>query len=381
MSSNQTVFNQRAKRKLVSGQELTDRGLIWRKRSGGDGTWRYDFTIAGCRHKGVIGHEREGVTLSAARARLAQVRAQKRLEAPRNGAPATPTGIRFSMVLDGYIERIKSEHKHPRQTIARANGHIRATFGHRMAGEITAHDVEDFKTALGKKSLKPATIQHYLKVVSGVFEYLRQQYPGFPNPVRLVKMPRIQQRYYDVFTQDELDMLLLSSNGSCVDHALIAIPIYTGLRASEVLGLAWGNVDLEQGVINVVQTSHEGRIVEETKSGRNRQVWIPKSLKDILIRLQQEGAESELLFTSDGRKPFHHVQRMFARIKRDAGLGGCEKSYHNLRRTFATKAAHKNVPIPMLQKWLGHANITTTMSYIHSSHSESRAEFERMFEM
>jgi len=56
-----SAFCEKAKKELAPGQEITENGLIYRKRTDGFGTWRYDFTQSGMRHKGVIGSDRDGI--------------------------------------------------------------------------------------------------------------------------------------------------------------------------------------------------------------------------------------------------------------------------------------------------------------------------------
>ncbi|MDR9426334.1 MAG: hypothetical protein RI567_13785, partial [Marinobacter sp.] len=55
-----STFSEKAKKELAPGQEISENGIIYRKRKDGGGTWRYDFTQSGTRHKGVIGSDREG---------------------------------------------------------------------------------------------------------------------------------------------------------------------------------------------------------------------------------------------------------------------------------------------------------------------------------
>ena len=71
-----STFSEKAKKELAPGQEISENGIIYRKRKDGCGTWRYDFTQSGIRHKGVIGSDRDGVTLSQARDVVSEIRAK-----------------------------------------------------------------------------------------------------------------------------------------------------------------------------------------------------------------------------------------------------------------------------------------------------------------
>jgi integrase len=62
-------------------------------------------------------------------------------------------------------------------------------------------------------------------------------------------------------------------------------------------------------------------------------------------------------------------------MRKQAGIGA-GRTYHGLRHTFATRASENNIDLKSIQKWLGHASITTTMDYVHSTeeHLEAAAK-------
>ena len=91
------VFSNATKSALTANQEINDGGLIWRKLSDASGVWRYDFSTNGKRCKGVISKERDGVTLSAAREKLRNIRArgQSRMAKSSNDFSSSLEGNRL----------------------------------------------------------------------------------------------------------------------------------------------------------------------------------------------------------------------------------------------------------------------------------------------
>jgi len=175
-------------------------------------------------------------------------------------------------------------------------------------------------------------------------------------------------------------------------RALYTLALTTGLRRSEVLGLAWDRVDLQDGHLVVVQalvevahrpklkpfpkTDHSRRrialdagTIRELKAHRRRQLAERLASRD---QYQDDG----LAFAEQNGSPLlpSTVSRRFARLASDAGLPDLSpRPFHGLRHTYATLALEAGVPIELLSKRLGHASIATTADlYQHVTKSMDR---------
>lgn len=362
-----TPFSQAAKQALEVGKELTDDGLIWRKRSDGTGTWRYDFVHRTKRYKGVIGAEKDGMTLSQARSFLATIKAQALVEAMshKTGAPAQETRL-FSEVAEEFIEWSKNHHRDHRHNVSRLNNHLLPYLGEYKLQDITTATVEKLRSDLLSQELERQTVKRVVSLLSSVYEFARKSDQMLVNPTRNLSRLKAQEKEMEVFTRDETDQLLRQGANNSRDRVLVGLALLAGLRASETLGLTWENIDLERNQLTVTQTAQDGRLQEMTKSYKARLVPITPSLKAILLEHRQATRTSGLLLSDDGQKPYYQVQRMFERIKQRAGVD-TNATYHGLRHTFATRAVEKGVDLPTLQKWMGHSDIKVTMRYIHAS--------------
>jgi integrase len=124
--------------------------------------------------------------------------------------------------------------------------------------------------------------------------------------------------------------------------ALTKILIDTGMRRGEVLGLTKDNID--------------GQWVRlwKTKTGRARSVPLTPEAKELL--------EKHVPFEIKE----HQVHRFWAKVREDIGLEKDEQFVlHTLRHTTATRMLKKTKNIAMVQKMLGHTNISTTLRYAH----------------
>jgi integrase len=133
------------------------------------------------------------------------------------------------------------------------------------------------------------------------------------------------------------------SNGHL--RAMIVLAIDTGMRRGEILKLRWEDIDLEDGVIQIV-SSH-------TKTERARIVPLSERCKAELLKIKP---------ISKGDRPFPYggFKRSFATAKRLAGIA--DLRFHDLRTTAGDRMS-RVYPISTVAKILGHTEISTTMKF------------------
>lgn len=134
----------------------------------------------------------------------------------------------------------------------------------------------------------------------------------------------------------------------------------TGLRLAEVTALKWCHLDLTTGKL----------MVRQGKGAKDRTLWVAEGeigrLRSWRERQAEECGGCKHVFTTLDGRPLDHryVQRM---VKRYATKAGIEKdvSPHTLRHSFATDLYRETSKIRLVQKVLGHSDLSTTMIYTH----------------
>ena len=171
--------------------------------------------------------------------------------------------------------------------------------------------------------------------------------------------------------EKEQDLLLAQTkkNGTVLqrrNHVIIDLILKTGLRCSECLDIKRKDIDWVDGKIKVVQG----------KGGKDRILWVGEStLKSIADYLEimdeyllKKGVTpgcSNVFLTSKGWSiDSSYLRSTFARYGKQAGI---EKRVHPhmLRHTFATYFYRKHKDLRMLQKALGHENLSCVQIYTH----------------
>ncbi|MFW5686804.1 MAG: tyrosine-type recombinase/integrase [Halanaerobium sp.] len=149
------------------------------------------------------------------------------------------------------------------------------------------------------------------------------------------------------------------------NYTLLKIMLDTGLRLSEAINLKWKDIDLISGKL----------MVREGKGKKDRTLWI--SEED--LNLIQEWKERQVkkigklpahVFTSTSKGSMgnkmnlRYIQDMVKRYAKKAGIDK-DISPHTLRHSFATDLLRETKNIRLVQKALGHSDISTTMVYTH----------------
>ena len=178
------------------------------------------------------------------------------------------------------------------------------------------------------------------------------------------KLPR-------VLTEEETDRLLAQPNqryfGPHRDYLFMRLMLKAGLRASEATALRPEHLGLMGGKLTV----------REGKGARDRTLWVGEEvlgeLQEWMDRRSEEVGETEasssdfLLPTRKGTEvATSHLRRSVKRHARQAEIEEVDRvSPHTLRHTFATRLYRETSNIRMVQKALGHSDLSTTMIYTH----------------
>lgn len=154
------------------------------------------------------------------------------------------------------------------------------------------------------------------------------------------------------------------------NRAIIEVLLSTGCRVSELAGLTRNVVDFREGKAKVLG-----------KGNKERWVYFNSLAKMYLARyLDSRNDDNQALFVEE-HKPYRPlaisgIGRMLRELGKSVGVENVHP--HRFRHTAATTALRRGMPIDMIQKVLGHENISTTMIYAHTD-STSVQETHRKY--
>jgi integrase/recombinase XerD len=179
------------------------------------------------------------------------------------------------------------------------------------------------------------------------------------------------------FTPEERRMFLAASIEAPREvRSLCAVLLYTGCRISEALALTVRDIDLSEKVVSIkCLKKKNGSVIY-------RKVPVPPELLDTLDmvhglrQLRQKRKFNERLWTWSRM----HAWRKVHAVIQAAGIEeGPHASPKGLRHGFGIAAVDKGIALNMLQKWLGHAQMSTTAIYADATGEEERNIASRMW--
>jgi len=255
-----------------------------------------------------------------------------------------------------YATMHKRSHANDGQRMKR----LLATFGGTPAKALTAAAIEQFKRDLSA-TLGPATVNRHLALLRSVYYLGIRNRKVEHNPMRGVKLFRENNARVRYMTEEEEFRLLQTLPERY--RPLVEIGLLTGLRASNLIGLRWRDVDLEAGVYTI----------PESKSGDALRLPMHPRVRDILAGLPRNGVY--VFAEGDGEPPWDFTHTFATTVKR-AGIA--DLHLHDLRHTFASRLAMAGVDLLTIKELGGWKTLAMVQRYAHLSRDHKRAALGRL---
>lgn len=220
--------------------------------------------------------------------------------------------------------------------------------------------------SLQEKGRATATLSRNMASIRAFYQFLVRDKYLDKDPSIHLETPKIEKRLPKVLSVEEVERLLegpsLDSPTGIRDKAMLELLYATGIRVSELVSLAIGDVNLEMGFVKCIGKGSKERIIPLG------------SMANRIVRQYIEAGRPKLLKQSHETALFlNHLGKQITRqgfwkiIKRYASLVNIrtEITPHTLRHSFATHLLENGADLRSVQEMLGHADISTTQIYTH----------------
>lgn len=221
--------------------------------------------------------------------------------------------------------------------------------------DVTTNDIRRYLAEFqSKKELSKTTIDNIRRIFSSFFSWLEDEDYIVKSPVRRIHKVRSEITVKETISDEELETL----RDSCEelrDLAMIDFLVSTGVRVGEL-------VKINRNDINF----NERQCVVLGKGNKERTVYFNARAKVHLQNYLASRTDTETaLFISltnpHSRLTISGVENRLRELGRSANVGRIHP--HKFRRTLATMAIDKGMPIEQVQRLLGHCKIDTTLHY------------------
>jgi len=251
--------------------------------------------------------------------------------------------------------------------------HIRRVFGDYQLSSITRADVNEFFAGMAKAGKGGPTISGVQRLFHRLLALAVEENRIAVNPVPSAKVTRTERRK-PVFLSAE-QVRAISEKVPARYRALVRFLAFTGLRIGEATALKVKNLDLKEGLVQVVESAPElnGKALHgsATKTDKTRVAHIgPNLAQEMTEHLNTYGNRfdpSSFVFTADNGQPVlpsafrRHILQPAAKAAKIDPV----PRVHDLRHTAASLMAQTGYSMRQAQEELGHSHATMTDAYTH----------------
>jgi integrase len=225
---------------------------------------------------------------------------------------------------------------------------------------LTQQDIDNYKDSLFQKNYKASTIKEKFSRIFVALEYAKKsKYLPKETELEVPSMPKPPKVQKDFLDKEKLLKLLDNCKNEDL-HDIITVAFMTGMRKSELKNLRWEQIDFEKMIITLDNKTHT------TKTREIRVIPFIDDV-DIIVKKRFITKTCDYVFTFNGKKWSDYIQVLFTALVAKTFGENSGITLHSLRHSFGSNLANAGVNDSIVQKLMGHANISTTMIYTHLS--------------
>lgn len=288
--------------------------------------------------------------------KLLKVCLQEQLQGVRISQTETPNAENNLLVLDSFISA-----KHIEGCSERSMRYYRTTIEQFLTAvclpitQITTAQIREYLVRYqSERQCGKVTIDNMRRILSSFFAWLEDEDYIVKSPVRRIHKVKTDSLVRETLSDEQLEQMRDKCD-NIRDLAMLDLLASTGMRVGELVRLNRADLNLQ-----------ERQCVVFGKGNKERIVYFNARAKIHIEAYLRERTDSNLALFVSLNAPYRRLQisGVERRLKVLGRLAEIERVHpHKFRRTLATMAIDKGMPIEQVQRLLGHVRIDTTLHY------------------
>jgi integrase/recombinase XerC len=228
---------------------------------------------------------------------------------------------------------------------------------------LNPHQVRAYVAWRHRQGSSGKTLQRELSSLRSLYRYLVREGAVTHNPAQGIRAPKVQRKLPAVLDADQLAKVLDQDDSDPLDLrdlAMLELFYASGLRLAELVSIDQGDIDLQDGTLEVTgKGAKTRRVPVGSKAREATRAWLA-------ARPHLAAPDEPALFVSQRGKRIH-PRTVQERLRRWALKQGAARHIHPhlLRHSFASHLLESSGDLRAVQELLGHADISTTQIYTH----------------
>ena len=220
---------------------------------------------------------------------------------------------------------------------------------------ITTEDIRTYLSDYQENSgVSKATIDNMRRIISSFFSWLENEDYIVKSPARRIRKVRVGKIVKEIYTEENIELMRQNCKNAR-DLAIIDMLYSSGMRVGELVRLNISDIDFENKECVVLG-----------KGNKQRKVYFDAKTKIHLQQYLNSRKDTDPALFVSQLYPYNRLKISGVEIalrKIGEKLHISKVHPHKFRRTLATKAIDKGMPIEQVQHLLGHTKIDTTLGY------------------
>ena len=245
--------------------------------------------------------------------------------------------------------------------------------------EIDTKKFSEYLYFIQKINYTKTTVARKIASIRAFYKFLYQEEIIDSNPADAIRAPKRPKSLPDFMSEEEVENILrnvkIETPAGYRNRVILELLWVSGMRISELSGLNYENLNLEQNEIKVLGKGAKERIVlipDKTKENLKNYI---DNVSDLICKTKKT-LQSPLFINYNGfRLQNQSIRKALNEVVQKIELPK-KVTPHVFRHSFATRMLENGADLRIVQELLGHASISNTQIYTHISSSRLKSVYE-----